>query len=1037
MSSRTTPKDARELLCKGLAADADLAKDMSTLFTFAAVAASATPPSLVVALGLLLHTTGSIVSAAVRITGRFWSDDDAHLTDALSPFERFNALFLLTTIRAYMEALDHVVTAEIDGMNASGEDRTTKEFRADPKLRKQVLEEARIRARDINDADLTYLFSIEPLTGDVPLLKALYDWLKASLLALGMSSLDASAVADKCDKAARSRFHAILAEDGAESKWMREFLVLEFQGTTQASLNDLSATVKALSGWLVNKGAPTNSQEAWDEYRTMLRSVPDMKGTMYSEDFGVSQVFQTPIVQYHVAGARGEAGVPHQIEDVGCLLGALVSTRTEGQDLIVLSGGPGSGKSTLCRVFASELAQSPDAHPIFLQLRRVREGADIGQFVEDALQSRGLITRIADLRGLPNVVLILDGFDELVAANRSRLRQFFNALIDETQIGPLRKTHVIVSGRDTLFPGGQGLPAGSHVVALQPFDRVRVEAWGARWRSQHSNGDGGTFHPEHFMGDGEHVTSARASSSSLEHLVTWPLTLHLVARVHTAGGLPAASDAGGRIDKAYLYRSILAETSTRQAAQVAGKGRLEPDAMRGFLRAVAWLMYTRSVDSLDIADVAPLLEGLRAGQDDLDTSQLAEVAVLNAPELAKGEETGFEFVHKSFSEFLAAENIAERVERASFVIPEFGSKEPAWRMSAAEASTALAEVLGIRLLTDEIQEMLEPMLGAVLPFREGTKVEDAVPFETRRAGLEAVLRRCESLYASGVGGVLELGRLEEVVKNGPGVASVLEGMTNYVVGLALVGCAAAGQLGRESNQCWFDAEPEPGAIWRFLALAHAGGVVIDERLAARLFPRMSMRGNTDSGEGTEVTDMAVPWKLYLLEDADGYRSTLEPAMERAVVSSRVLSRLVLLLVGVLQERAPREAGLQRLHARLFRRRPDRLLWRGRSGIGWDDSVIDLAARLGQLGVVSPHQARVWSHEVLHSDHDLEAMFRHLAEVIEETRLRGEPPRGPLVDWLPVLQRLVGDLSMSRTDTELVRIVTEILDDRHEMLRARV
>jgi hypothetical protein len=1003
--------------------EAEFSKDIGILFTFAAAAADPTAPTLVAALGLVLQAAGSAISAGLAITRGLWKKASE---ESLPPFECFNSLFLLTTIRAYMEALSQILSEEIGKLESSEDGRTRKAGHKDDAIAKQAFEEALLRAKDVNDADLTYLFGVEPLRGDVPLLKALREWLTASLAALGMRPFEVTRIADACDEAARLRFHVFLSGDSEEGRWMRRFLALESQSEQQKTLNDLSDTLAAIQGWLVERDTAAGARDTWVEYRQRLRQLPDLKDTMFNEDFGVSQVFQAPRVQYHVAGARGEAGEPHTVEDVGRLLGALVSTRTEGQDLIILSGGPGSGKSTLCRVFASELARSEESHPIFLQLRRVKEGADIGQFVEDALQKGGLIGRISELLKLPNVVLILDGFDELVAANRSRLRQFFNALLVDVQTGPLRNAHVVVSGRDTLFPGGQGLPAGSHVVDLQPFDRTRVTAWGNKWRNRHSAGPGCTFHPEHYLP--EHNESADSSvTSPLEHLVRWPLTLHLVARVHTAGGLPTESEGGAKIDKAYLYRSILAETSTRQSEAVAGAGRLEPKAMRAFLRAVAWLMYTQSVDSLDVADVTPLLSQVPVEGEVLDTSQIAEVAILNAPELAKGEETGFEFVHKSFSEFLAAENIAERVERVSFMVPEFGSKEPAWRMSTAEASTALAEVLGIRLLTEEIQEMLEPMLGAVLPFREGTKVEEAVPLSQRVAGLRAVLRRCEGLYANGVGGALELGRVEDVVKDAPGVGSVLEGLANYIVGLALLGCAAAGQLSRDPHGVHerFGAEPEPGAIWRFVALAHAGGIAIDGALARRLFPRMSVRGPSES-EDYVVSDVSVPWKLHLLTSADGYESQIEPAVAKAVSTMQLATRLVLLLVSVLQEQLPRESGVRRLSARLFRRRERMYFSRG--DLRLDGAVLELCKDLARLGVISPELVEGATGR-FRGDGELDRLFRHMADGVERSRMAGQPPPGPLIDWRPIFEQLVHYFPIGPDDADLVQLVAEVLDDR--------
>ena len=1023
MSTRTTPKTARGVLRKAFKEDAELTKDVAALFSFAAVLATPTPLGIAAALGLLLQTSGSIVSAAANLTDRFRGDDGSP-GDSLQSYERFSALFFLATIRAYMEALDEVVTAAIDALDAKAD-----ESDADTKERRIALQEAQLRAKDVHDADLTYLFAVEPLTDEVPLLAALHEWLTVTLVALGLRALEARMLADKCDASARGRFKVALAANSAESAWMRNFLALQSDSATRASIEDLRSATTALRGWLVEREVPASSHEAWDEYRKSLVALPDMSATMYSESFGVSKVFQTPIVQYHIGSARGEAGRPHQIDDVGRLLGALVSVRTEGQDLIILSGGPGSGKSTLCRVFVSELAQSPEAFPIFLQLRRVKEGAEIAQFIEEGLQARGLVNRISDLLTLPNVVLILDGFDELVAANRSRLRQFFNALLDETQTGPLRNAHVIVSGRDTLFPGGQGLPPGSHVVALQPFDRARVEAWGRRWRSQHASGPGCTFRPEVYLSDADGDAPA-AEDGPLQHLVTWPLTLHLVARVHTAGGLPNPAEAGGRIDKAYLYRSILAETSERQAGQVAGRGRLEPERMRAFLRKVAWMMYTRAVDSLDVGDVMPLLDTLGDGHDGLEPTQLAEVAVLNAPELAKGEETGFEFVHKSFSEFLAAEGIAEHVERASFRVPEFGSQVPAWRMSDAEASSALADVLGIRLVPQEVQDMLEPMLGAVLQFRAGRRVEETVPREDRRVGLEAVLERCESLYSAGLSARDGFGALEGVVKRSASVSSVLEGLANYLLGLALVGCAAAEELGDESGSGGnrkFNAEPEPGAMWRFIALVHGGGIAIDESLGRRLFGRMKAGG---TGEGEVVTESSVPWKLHLLDGMEGYRSEIRPAVERALGASEVTNRLLAILLLVMAE-IPEE-DLRLFAAEPERGMPRRVVVDALQHMQYEfprhDAAIELAYLLGLAGSVSPALVEGWVDHRRYRESDLTRLMHYIrddaADVGSEQHLEG------------LLRHVLAEMSRIDANPMLMRLVEESVLRRSEWWRGR-
>ena len=51
---------------------------------------------------------------------------------------------------------------------------------------------------------------------------------------------------------------------------------------------------------------------------------------------------------------------------------------------------------------------------------------------------------------------------------------------------------------------------------------------------------------------------------------------------------------------------------------------------------------------------------------EVELADLADVAIVNQPELTKGEEGGFEFVHKSFSEYFVAEKFARAIEKVSF-----------------------------------------------------------------------------------------------------------------------------------------------------------------------------------------------------------------------------------------------------------------------------------------------------------------------------------------------------------------------------------
>lgn len=924
----------------------------------------------------------------------------ARPSSTLTPGQRFNTLFFLLCSRAYIFSAGEIMSdVETKLKEATGLETN---HEPDDPSREMALKDLRSAINDTSEAELTYMFAARPLQRQMPLFSSYDRWLTHYLATLGVPQWRASAIADRINKLARDWVRTRLAADEPASAWMRNYLAIDsFESVAQLG-HDLRSVQTTLLEWRDSTGIDTQDsrRQAWDKYRQLVRELPDLSETMFNESFGVRKVFQSPAVTYHVNGMPGDAGTPQDISDVGSLLGALVSNRRQGGSLVVLAGGPGSGKSTLCRLFASELASTPGVSPVFVKLRRAREGEDTVQFIEDSLRREGLIDRSADLLSIPNLVVILDGFDELVMASRSRLRRFFNTLIEDISTGPLRNAKVVVSGRDTLFPRGEGLPNGSHVITLQPFDRGRIAAWGERWREQHQGGAGSDFDPIALL-----PSEREGDVTPLQQLLGWPLTLHLVARIHTAGhlGSTAPDDdvtvAPQTIKKAYLYRSILDQTSTRQIEQTSGEGRLDKGGMRVFLRALAWEMYIRGLDSMDVADVTPLLERAYASADVSDWTQLADIAIVNAPELTKGEETGFEFVHKSFSEFLVAEVLAETLERVAFKVQDFGTTEFAWRMSGDDATAMLATAFGPRLLPAEVQEMLEPMVGGITEFCRSTSVSDKVPDDRRMQGLQRVLERLTGLYDE-----LISGRAAPLVIGKSNLQNPLEFLSNYAVGLVRMGSIAAAQARTIDDTIpLYNLEPFDGALWRLVGLMNVATPLLDTEAANRLFLGTSVRDALTPRLG--VSDLDSPFKLSALIELDGFLHQTRKSVE-GLLWAAMLEKLVFRIDELVHNNnAPASIAEERLvlHRREFLRR-------GRM------------FRLGLPGVEELYRAGLVARSTLR---ELEE-FEHFT-----SRNLGEGPRsaeGPRVlfdvinELLYRLQRTAGDYDVSH---DLVRYVFEI------------
>ena len=200
--------------------------------------------------------------------------------------------------------------------------------------------------------------------------------------------------------------------------------------------------------------------------------------------------------------------------------------------------------------------------------------------------------------------------------------------------------------------------------------------------------------------------------------------------------------AAKKIEKAYLYRSILAETSHRQVEQAEGTGRLDPKKMRDFLRELAWEMHSRSVDSMDPFEVMPILKRFYPNENEQDLAELAEVAVVNSPELTKGEETGFEFVHKSFAEFLVGERFADLVEKVAFKAPEYGSDELTWRMASKMDFRILRRCLVYDSFPTRCRKCSSPCLDVLFRFQ---KVKELMMSWLRRLGAKASIESLRDL----------------------------------------------------------------------------------------------------------------------------------------------------------------------------------------------------------------------------------------------------------------------------------------------------
>ena len=449
--------------------------------------------------------------------------------------------------------------------------------------------------------------------------------------------------------------------------------------------------------------------EAWERYREYLQKIPMEPIWGDPRGIGIHDLYVPPRYTYEEAGDdEKDAPKPTVKTDPSPRIRKLLKKQVSAEpEIVFVTGGPGIGKSSFMQMLAAELAQDPDQHPVFVRLRLVNPERPIMSELRRVLREDGFKSVAESLHSTPGLTLLLDGYDELAQATRNRMVAFFYQVRELlTGRGPVRR--VVLSGRDTLFTLFAGndaaFPTGSHLIRLQPFAKAQVTKFSERWNR---------LSDEHFDG-GRFLTGKKRG---LSEIASQPLMLYMLARMEQ-DGVDVNVDVGEEAGHAAVYAQLIDWTCERH--EDLREGDWSRAQMRRFLRLagfVAWLGGSEVLHRTDLED-AIHDAGLSKGLD--DERFKAERTILSFT-FRSPKESYWEFTHKSFGEYLAAEylgavcrRITERAE------DEFG--ELAWRCDNAGAAREWIRAFGPALVTSEIEELMVSMLksnpqesGSILP----------------------------------------------------------------------------------------------------------------------------------------------------------------------------------------------------------------------------------------------------------------------------------------------------------------------------------
>jgi hypothetical protein len=461
----------------------------------------------------------------------------------------------------------------------------------------------------------------------------------------------------------------------------------------EAALGAVDARVRADKAAKVLTALGAAYREYLDEPVFDVRS-DEPEGLTFpaKRDIFVPQAFRVRRVQTHTERLEDEvAWHTERLEDEmawerldvqegvgGFIVNYLRSPYSIETPLIVL-GHPGSGKSLLTEMLAARIA-TPEFQPIRVQLRDVHAEEPQGQIEEQIRRETTLPIDWAELsdelKDAPPVV-ILDGYDELLQTRGAafadyleRVRRFQRAAARNQ-----RPVRVIVTSRITLIDRAE-VPEGSTVIRLEDFDEQRRTEWTRIWNS-HNRG--------HFHRAGIREFTL-PEVPSVVALAQQPLLLLMLAIFDSKANELHRDE---KLDQTLLYdkllrRFIARERGKRQDEPFRSlpphtqKERIDEDldllgiaALGMFNRGAHHILSEQLADDISYSDPR-VVEDLAPASADPESLLRGFFFVHESRTRATGAGSAqrdsemrgaYEFLHRTFWEFLTADQILRRIHR--------------------------------------------------------------------------------------------------------------------------------------------------------------------------------------------------------------------------------------------------------------------------------------------------------------------------------------------------------------------------------------
>jgi uncharacterized protein YjbI with pentapeptide repeats len=481
---------------------------------------------------------------------------------------------------------------------------------------------------------------------------------------------------------------------------------------------------------------------AWVQYSALLER--RLQEPVFDEPFSLSQIFVPLSAYYSKETLRTEMEVDslrdqrqkrrHVVIDLQKELEVWVDGADPQDAIRIISGGPGSGKSSFARVFASGIAQSRSKIKVlFVPLHLIDASKDLVEEVGRFVREDGVLVGnpLDPESPEPNLLVIFDGLDELASQGKAAadIARGFVREVEKTverrnqQVVRLR---VLLSGRELVVQENESeFRQPRQILNLLPYftplsaeykndvvvhdgieyddpakllQRDSRQEW---WKNY------GVLTGKHFEGLPEEL-----DREDLDEITAQPLLNYLVALSFSRDKLDFSKD----INLNSIYEDLVKAVHERGYEKRRAYGPIRHMTLNQFSRVLeeiglaAWHGDGRTTTVREIEEhckasgVGNMLEAFQEGAKAGVTRLLAAFFFRQYGQRKSGDPT-FVFTHKSFGEYLAARRVVRAIERVSRDL-ERRASSPDEGWDERDALKHWAQICGPSAMTDYLHTFL-------------------------------------------------------------------------------------------------------------------------------------------------------------------------------------------------------------------------------------------------------------------------------------------------------------------------------------------